>query len=364
MNPSLPPENTALSLRQWRRRAIIVLLLLALLIAALAMLPFLQPEAGQPVRWGSIALMIAAFLLLGLLAARIVAPATQRIRRDMEARLRSKRELGYLFSANPTAMLLIETETLTILRANRKLLDLTNLLPEQVVGNLLNSLLDTGFEANRLLLEKLSSDDMPDGLEVALLDTGQAVIEALVSARAIRLDDRPLLALGFTSINELKSAQQSLEYYATYDELTGMVNRRTGLMFLEKAMARSWREKSALSVIHANLDGLKQANEIYGYAEGDRLLRAAASIMTGLIRTSDFGVRLDADEFLIILPNCLPENAVRIAENLERLLAAITAGDDNRQAIYSIRCGIAGYASERHASADDLIREAGKKSGV
>ena len=102
------------------------------------------------------------------------------------------------------------------------------------------------------------------------------------------------------------------------------------------------------------------ANDLYGHAEGDRLIRAAANIMTGLVRASDFAVRLGGDEFLIILPNCSTQNAKRIVQNLEHLLSSIK-NDHPRQAVYSISCGVAEYAAERHASPDDLIAEADQK---
>ena len=129
------------------------------------------------------------------------------------------------------------------------------------------------------------------------------------------------------------------------------------MLFLEKAMARSWRDSQPLSVIHANMNGLKVANERYGQREGDQLLRAASNIMTGLVRTSDFAVRLGGDDFLIILPNCSGQNAKRIVENLERLLQSIKH-DSPRRFVYSVSCGIATFDADRHGSPDAFIADA------
>jgi diguanylate cyclase (GGDEF)-like protein len=145
----------------------------------------------------------------------------------------------------------------------------------------------------------------------------------------------------------------------TYDEVTGLVSQPVGMLFLEKAMARSGRDAHPLSIIFANLNGLSVAIERYGQGEGDELLRAAATIMTGLIRSSDFAVRLSGDDFLIILPSCPTQNAHRIVDNLERLLKALKS-DIPRQFVYSISSGVATFTEERHASPDDLLAEARK----
>ena len=311
-------------------------------------------------RWLELGLMSITLIVLVLEALLIFAPATRRIRRDMQRLAGREQDLERLFDASPTAMLMVDMNDLSILRANRKLLELTKLSNERLQQQSLTNLLHSHYEANQLFMKKLHGDKTLNEFEVALLDTNHEIVESLVSSRIIQFGGRDVYVLGLTNINELKKAQQTLEYYATYDELTGLINRRTGLMFLEKSMARSWRESSPLSVIFADLDGLKLANDTFGHAEGDRLLRAAANIMTGLIRTSDFAVRLGGDEFLMILPNCPEENALRIVENLENLLSSIK-NDSPRQLVYSISCGVAAYAAERHASADDLLTEADQK---
>ncbi len=319
-------------------------------------------EAKEKVRvasWLELGLMTITLLVLILEALLIFAPATRRIRRDMQELAGREQDLERLFEASPTAMLMVDMTSLAILRANRKILEMTRLDYRHIRQKNLADLLHSSYDANRIFMQKLNGERTLNEFEVALLGTNNDMIESLVSSRVVTFSGNQVYVLGFTNINELKKAQQSLEYYATYDEMTGLVNRRTGLMILEKAMARSWRESNPLSIIFADLDGLKMANDRFGHAEGDRLIRAAANIMTGLVRTSDFAVRLGGDEFLIILPNCNPQNAQRIVENLEHLLASIKS-DTPRQAVYSISCGVAAYSAERHSTPDDLLAEADK----
>lgn len=308
--------------------------------------------------WLSLGLMGLTLLVLFSGAFLVSSPATRRIQSDIRKLADREEDLENLFAASPTALLMIDTQTLSILRGNQQLQELTKLPPTQLEGMKLHQLLDASYDTNRIFIDKLQRDKALNEFEVVLLDTSQAVIESLVSSRTLQFAKQPVIVLGFTNINQIKKAQRKLEYYATYDELTGLMNRRTGLAFLEKAMARSWRESSDLSVIYADLDGLKKANDRYGHAEGDRLIRAAANIMTGLIRMSDCAIRLGGDEFLMILPNCSPKIAQRIADNLERLLMSLKADDNGKKVLYSISCGITNYVPDRHASPEDLITEA------
>ncbi|RJX32803.1 MAG: diguanylate cyclase [Oxalobacter sp.] len=311
-------------------------------------------------RWLELALMLTTLVVLVLEAVLIFAPATRRIRRDMQNLAEREQDLARLFDASPIAMMMVDMNDLTILRANQKALELTKLVYDALLQQPLGSLLDSSYDANRNFLEKLRGDKVLNEFEITLLDTNHDVLESLVSSRIVEFAGRFVYVLGFTNIHELKIAQQGLEYHATYDALTGLVNRRTGLMFLENAMARAKRDKTLLAVIFADLDGLKIANDTFGHAEGDRLLRTAAQAVTGLIRTSDFAARLGGDEFLIILPNCPLRGAQKIVDNLEHFMNSLNDGTPH-QAVYSISCGIAEYAADRHATPDDLIAEADEK---
>ena len=317
-----------------------------------------RAEWKRRLSYGLMAAMVAVLIIGAYL---VSSPAMRRVKESMQKAGSRENDLENLFAASPTALLMIDTQSLRILRGNRQLLELTGLTQNRLEGMSLHHLLDASYETNRTFIDRLQKDKALNEFEVVLMDIRHTTIESLASSRTIQFAGRPVMMLGFTNINQIKKAQRQLEYYATYDELTGLMNRRTGLAFLEKAMARAWRESSDLTVMYADLDGLKKANDRYGHAEGDRLIRAAANIITGLTRMSDCAVRLGGDEFLIILPNCSSQNARRIADNLERLLMALKSEDDEKRVFYSISCGITSYASERHGTPEDLIAEADKK---
>jgi diguanylate cyclase (GGDEF)-like protein len=356
--PSGPP------VRLLRRRYVVALSIIALLIivSQIALQSLIadkirDPDTVEITRWVSIAFLIVTLIVLALEAFLVFAPASKRMKNDSKKLIEREQDLHRMFDASPTALLMVDMNSLMILRANQKAMELTGLDTSNLLQRTLKDLLYDGYKTNRTFFDKLQSHVTLDEFEITMLNASENVVESLVSSRIVQYDSRLVYVLGFTSMNELRDAQQNHEYYATYDELTGLVNRRTGMTFLEKAMARSWRESNPVSIIYANLDALKIANSTYGQAEGDQLIRAAANIMTGLVRSSDFAVRFGDEDFLLILPSCPSLNARRIVENLERLLKSIK-GESSRKAVYTIKCGVATFAEDKHNSPDELIAEA------
>jgi diguanylate cyclase (GGDEF)-like protein len=55
---------------------------------------------------------------------------------------------------------------------------------------------------------------------------------------------------------------------ATYDALTGLLNRREIVDFLKRELSRGYREKHPVSVILADLDSFKRINDQYGHLAG------------------------------------------------------------------------------------------------
>jgi diguanylate cyclase (GGDEF)-like protein len=163
--------------------------------------------------------------------------------------------------------------------------------------------------------------------------------------------------LGITDISELKRAQQRLERHATFDEMTGLLNRRTGLMVLDKSMASLRRKGGRLTVGFVDLDGLKAANDDFGHAEGDWLIRTLAQVLTDITRSSDAAVRLGGDEFLLILPDCSIDEAAQLLARGERRLEEIGTALHKPFPV-GFSCGLASYVPEKHPTPDDLIAEA------
>ena len=317
-------------------------------------------EANSKVETASrleLALTGITLLVLLLEAVFIFAPAARRIEFDMRALTNREQDMERLFSVSPSALLLIERESLRIARANEKAASLIGIPVTTLIGASLEDYVDQDYCANRLFLGKVSHGEVLNEYEVILLDAHRSVIEALVSMRAIRFADREVLVLGVTDISELKKAQQTLERHATFDDMTGMMNRRTGLMLLGKEMARSQRDGSTMTLCYLDVDGLKRVNDQLGHAEGDWLIQTVAQAVMEHIRAGDFAVRLGGDEILLILHDCPADEADRLINRIQSRLKEVEAAA-KRGFPLSISHGAVRFEPDRHTSPDDLVSEA------
>jgi diguanylate cyclase (GGDEF)-like protein/PAS domain S-box-containing protein len=100
-------------------------------------------------------------------------------------------------------------------------------------------------------------------------------------------------------ITERKHAEEELRKMSIHDSLTGLYNRN----FFMEEMARLERGRDfPVSIVMADVDGLKKINDQEGHAAGDILLNHAAEILTMAFRAGDVVARLGGDEFAALLP--------------------------------------------------------------
>ncbi|NCB35275.1 MAG: diguanylate cyclase, partial [Clostridia bacterium] len=120
----------------------------------------------------------------------------------------------------------------------------------------------------------------------------------------------------FMDIGERKKREAQIHYLSCYDPLTGLHNRRC---FDENRVLIDTESNLPLSVIFADLNGLKMTNDIFGHAAGDELIRVSSEILKSACRQEDLIARIGGDEFIILLPKTNAGSAMKV-------LARIRAG--------------------------------------
>ena len=115
------------------------------------------------------------------------------------------------------------------------------------------------------------------------------------------------------NITEDKEEELRNRYLSNHDSLTGLYNRH----FLQAEMLRLDTERQLpISIIIADIDGLKLVNDTYGYSKGDLLIRKAATIIKDICRKEDIITRWGGDEFLILLPQTSDRDAQELCHRI------------------------------------------------
>jgi diguanylate cyclase (GGDEF)-like protein/PAS domain S-box-containing protein len=109
---------------------------------------------------------------------------------------------------------------------------------------------------------------------------------------------------------------EQVQNLARCDSLTNLYNHRYFYEMAEVEFERSRRYAHPLAVIMLDLDNFKQINDTYGHVVGDQVLRMVADEMQSNLRSVDVLARVGGDEFLVLLPETPPTEALAIANRL------------------------------------------------
>jgi diguanylate cyclase (GGDEF)-like protein len=90
--------------------------------------------------------------------------------------------------------------------------------------------------------------------------------------------------------------------YASLDALTGVPSIARFQKDLSREHGRSVRAWDNYAILRVDVDGMKALNETYGTPAGDGVLEGVAETLTAQKREYDVVARMDADEFIVLLP--------------------------------------------------------------
>jgi len=186
--------------------------------------------------------------------------------------------------------------------------------------------------------------DMDAGLELFQANAPQMV---LLGAAVITI---PLITIGSIMLASEK-LRERLEYMSRYDELTGCLNKATGVLEAEREIARARRRRQPLSLMIIDIDRFKQINDTAGHLAGDRVLCDFAARVQKVLRQTDQFSRFGGDEFVVVLPDTDLSQAQRAAERIH------AAGRERSAEGWSCSIGLTQWGGESE-SLDALLSRA------
>ncbi|PLX70601.1 MAG: diguanylate cyclase response regulator [Denitrovibrio sp.] len=166
---------------------------------------------------------------------------------------------------------------------------------------------------------------------------------------------------------ELKEAYDKIEYLALTDMLTGIPNRRNITNMMNKEASRCRRNGGTFSMIMCDIDFFKKVNDTYGHDTGDFVLKRVADIIQKNLRQQDIIARWGGEEFLIVLPETMIEDGVRVSEKLRESIEKDTMEYEEHKFSITMTFGVAVYEQDLGIEksikkADDALYQ-GKQSG-
>ncbi|MHA3103189.1 sensor domain-containing diguanylate cyclase [Acinetobacter sp. ANC 3791] len=155
---------------------------------------------------------------------------------------------------------------------------------------------------------------------------------------------------------ELEIANNELAKLARYDALTGLHNRRAFNNYIEYLFEQMSRTQQVYAVLLMDIDFFKKVNDTYGHEVGDHVLQRVAELLPSAIRTTDFVARFGGEEFVVLLPATVLDEAVLVAEKIRQTIAQENI-IENHPITASIGVSV---ALQQDAEVNDTIRRADK----
>lgn len=112
--------------------------------------------------------------------------------------------------------------------------------------------------------------------------------------------------------------RKELERLVKFDALTGALSRRSAFELGAEELARSSRLQTSLSVLLMDLDHFKGINDRFGHQVGDRVLGEFVRHVNEVLRRPAAIGRLGGEEFMVLLPDTTLQQAMQVAERIQR----------------------------------------------
>ncbi len=121
---------------------------------------------------------------------------------------------------------------------------------------------------------------------------------------------------------QLQDLTTFLNRLSLLDGLTGISNRRSFDMSMDKALRTAKRRRESLTLILIDIDYFKKYNDTYGHINGDECLKTVVQYLRGVLhRPGDVLARYGGEEFGIILPETDKAGATFVAEKIKEAIA-------------------------------------------
>jgi diguanylate cyclase (GGDEF)-like protein len=199
--------------------------------------------------------------------------------------------------------------------------------------------------------------------EVRVSDVGEGErrIGRLVQLRDVTMQHQAQARIAGTlaerdaQLRQVAQLEAELREQAMRDPLTALYNRRALVQRFEQELQHQRVTGQSLTLVLIDIDHFKRINDSFGHATGDAVLRAVATTLRDVVRTSDAVFRIGGEEFALLLPNADALQATLRVQGLRHALSTLALPLVDESVTFS-----AGIAACRPGddTLDGLLRQA------
>ena len=183
------------------------------------------------------------------------------------------------------------------------------------------------------------------------------IIDIEIYGAPILYNKKPAAVGTILDISPRKFMERELKALSITDTLTGLYNRRGFIALAEQQFRQTTRKKKSLTLVFADLDDLKQINDHFGHAAGDKALVEVAEVFQEVFRKMDIIGRVGGDEFAILAPETSREYSDTINKRLQNQFAVHNTRAGRNYNI-SVSVGMVFCDPEKPCSLDELMSRA------
>jgi diguanylate cyclase (GGDEF)-like protein/PAS domain S-box-containing protein len=156
---------------------------------------------------------------------------------------------------------------------------------------------------------------------------------------------------------ELNDAQEKLEFKASHDSLTALLNREAIIERLEQELARNDRDHGSTIVLLGDLDYFKDVNDLHGHQVGDQVLREMADRLAGAVRVYDHVGRYGGEEFLVVLAGRDETDPLARAEQIRQAITSLPVATVDGKIPVTLSLGVLSVREWSHPTPQEILRE-------
>ena len=176
----------------------------------------------------------------------------------------------------------------------------------------------------------LTSSDTVQNLVTAIEAGGDDFMSKFVPEPVLQAKMKAMSRIA-TLRQRLSVANQKLQFLADQDGLTGLCNRRSMDLRVDKAWTEVMHTGRPFGLLMLDIDNFKKYNDHYGHLSGDDCLRSVAQaieVATNAANTQGltqgaFAARYGGEEFAVIIPDATTQALERVSSSIVTEVAAL-----------------------------------------